>query len=219
MDQPTKREMESGKPTEDDRVEKKTKVLSAEEEEAATELKTDAIAGRFGKLTSKGVLLVYNVSKKNNVGNIFRSASAFGIVDVVVAGSRKLTTFGHKGTKKHLRFHYFEKFDDAVRYLKDDGYSICGIEIDERSQDVATHPFKGKTAFILGNEGSGLNDKAAAACDQFVYIKHAGAGTASLNVSVAAGIVLHHFCEWSGMPEAQRHDNKFVVSSSKGSEE
>lgn len=31
-----------------------------------------------------------------------------------------------------------------------------------------------------------------------------GAGTASLNVAVAASIILHHFAHWAGYPERQR---------------
>ena len=34
-------------------------------------------------------------------------------------------------------------------------------------------------------------------CDGFVKIAQFGGGTASLNVAVAAGIVLHRFYEWS----------------------
>lgn len=34
--------------------------------------------------------------------------------------------------------------------------------------------------------------------------KQYGAGTASLNVAVAASIILHHFAHWAGYPERQR---------------
>ena len=48
-------------------------------------------------------------------------------------------------------------------------------------------------------------------CDTFVYIQQYGAGTASLNVSVAASIVLHHFALWAGYQERSRHGEKFDV--------
>ena len=48
-------------------------------------------------------------------------------------------------------------------------------------------------------------------CDAFVYIQQYGAGTASLNVSVAASIVLHHFALWAGYRERGRHGEKFDV--------
>lgn len=39
----------------------------------------------------------------------------------------------------------------------------------------------------------GLSEKECEICDFFVYIPQYGGGTASLNVTVAASIVLHHF--------------------------
>jgi len=46
----------------------------------------------------------------------------------------------------------------------------------------------------------------------FVYIPQYGGGTASLNVTVAASIVLHHFAVWAGFPERGREGNKFIVA-------
>lgn len=42
-------------------------------------------------------------------------------------------------------------------------------------------------------QGTGLSAKECAICDFFIYIPQYGVGTASLNVTVAASIVLHHF--------------------------
>jgi tRNA G18 (ribose-2'-O)-methylase SpoU len=36
---------------------------------------------------------------------------------------------------------------------------IIGIEIDDSAVPVQTQPFKGNTAFMLGNEGQGLTDR------------------------------------------------------------
>ncbi len=48
-------------------------------------------------------------------------------------------------------------------------------------------------------------------CDTFVYIPQHGQGTASLNVTVATSIVLHHFAIWAGYQESSRHGFKFDV--------
>ena len=53
-------------------------------------------------------------------------------------------------------------------------------------------------------QGQGLNERQLALCDSFVYIQQYGAGTASLNVAVAASIVLHHFALWAGYGERER---------------
>mmetsp|Transcript_1488 Transcript_1488/g.2203 ORF Transcript_1488/g.2203 Transcript_1488/m.2203 type:complete len:273 (-) Transcript_1488:490-1308(-) len=74
---------------------------------------------------------------------------------------------------------------------------IVGVEIDDRSVDVESAPFVGDTAFMMGNEGQGLSEKQKSLCDGFVKISQYGNGTASLNVNVAASIVLHRFHLWS----------------------
>ncbi|KAI5057630.1 hypothetical protein GOP47_0027645 [Adiantum capillus-veneris] len=51
-----------------------------------------------------------------------------------------------------------------------------------------------------------------AICDYFIYIAQYGGGTASLNVAVAASIVLHHFAVWAGFPERSRDGHKFNVA-------
>ena len=60
-------------------------------------------------------------------------------------------------------------------------------------------------------QGTGLSEAQAKLCDGFVYIQQYGAGTASLNVSVAGSIVLHHFALWAGYPERSRHGEKYDV--------
>ena len=62
----------------------------------------------------KGYLLIHNVSKRNNVGNIIRSACAFGIEKVVYVSSRpeakktkilkEFNMFGNQGTYKNMEY-------------------------------------------------------------------------------------------------------------------
>mmetsp|Transcript_2533 Transcript_2533/g.8632 ORF Transcript_2533/g.8632 Transcript_2533/m.8632 type:complete len:106 (-) Transcript_2533:1153-1470(-) len=48
-------------------------------------------------------------------------------------------------------------------------------------------------------------------CDGFVYIPQHGCGTASLNVTVAGSIVLHHFALWAKYAETEREGYKYVL--------
>ena len=99
-------------------------------------------------------------------------------------------------------------------WLRGRGVAICGIEITPDAAPVQSHPFRGPTAFLAGSEGEGLCDAHKALCDHFVYVPHYGTGTASLNVTVATSIVLHHFGVWAGYAEAPRQAgrDKFVVA-------
>ncbi|XP_020114452.1 uncharacterized protein LOC109728449 [Ananas comosus] len=161
----------------------------------------------------ESVVVVHNVAKRHNVGTLARSAAAFGVSEVVVVGRRDFNSFGSHGSTAHLRFRHLSSLPLARRYLKEErDYDICGVEIVDGAMPVTDHPFRKSTAFLLGNEGTGLSERECEICDFFVYIPQYGGGTASLNVTVAASIVLHHFGVWAGFPERVREGNKFVVA-------
>ncbi|WVZ96207.1 hypothetical protein U9M48_041874 [Paspalum notatum var. saurae] len=199
----------------------------------------------------ESLVVVHNVAKRHNVGTLARSATAFGVAEVVVVGRRDVSAFGSHGATSHLRFRHFASLALARAYLKaskrasdslvsltpeplvppfasirwslpdtndvcvlqdERGCDICGVEITDDAKPVTAHPFRRSTAFLFGNEGTGLSQKEYEICDFFVYIPQYGGGTASLNVTVAASIVLHHFGVWAGFPERGREGNKFVVA-------
>ncbi|CAL0307247.1 unnamed protein product [Lupinus luteus] len=158
-------------------------------------------------------VVVHNIAKRHNVGTLARSATAFGVSELILVGRRDFNSFGSHGSSSHLRFRHFHSLNDARTFLKDDrDCDICGVEITNDAVPVNQHPFNKNTAFLLGNEGTGLSPKEIQICDFFVYIPHYGPGTASLNVTVAASIVLHHFGVWAGFTERPRDGNKFVVA-------
>lgn len=158
-------------------------------------------------------LIVHNVAKKHNIGTLARCATAFSVKQLCLVGSRQFNTFGAHGASEHVDFRHYPTLEDCVRDLKQNkGCAIVGVEILEGAQPVHRCPFAGSTAFMLGNEGQGLTAKQISLCDSFVYIQQYGAGTASLNVAVAASIVLHHFALWAGYAERQREGQKFVVA-------
>ncbi|GAA0164504.1 hypothetical protein Leryth_002661 [Lithospermum erythrorhizon] len=157
-------------------------------------------------------VVVHNIAKRHNVGTLARSATAFGVSEMILVGRRDFNSFGSHGSTSHLRFRHFYSLPDATEYLKEKDCDICGVEITETASAVNEHPFRRSTAFLLGNEGSGLSAKECEICDFFVYIPQYGCGTASLNVTVAASIVLHHFGVWAGFSERTREGSKFVVA-------
>jgi len=76
----------------------------------------------------------------------------------------------------------------TLRKLKDDGYFVYGLdERGEQSYDDVDWP--ARVAIVMGGEGKGLHELVKKNCDALVKIPMAGE-IASLNVSVATGIVL-----------------------------
>lgn len=158
------------------------------------------------------ILVLHNIAKKKNFGELIRTAAAMGVEEIVVVGAAKLATHGCHGTAAHIKFSHFGNFKDACEYLRDvRKATLCGVEITPDAHAVHKHPFRGTTAFLMGNEGQGLTPTQLAACEQFVYIPQHSAATASLNVNAACAVVLHHFAMWAAIPEAPREGFKYNV--------
>lgn len=114
----------------------------------------------------------------------------------------------------------YDKLQDCIEHLHTLGIKVMGVEIDPSALDVEDTDkcFEcaggGGIAFMMGNEGTGMNQKQMSLCDGFIKISQYGGGTASLNVSVAAAIVLQRFYAWSrkSSSKADRTVDKEVTS-------
>lgn len=154
-------------------------------------------------------VLLFNIAKKNNLGNLIRTANAFGAEEIIVVGKRNYHQFGSFGTAKRSRKRHFYSLDQALEYLGQLGCCICGVEIAPNAQPIEDATFDQPTAFMVGNEGDGLSPGQIQACERLVYIRQFGSG-GSINVNVAAGIVLHRFSVAAGYRENQIAGHKFV---------
>ena len=156
-------------------------------------------------------LVLYNIMKHANFGFLIRTANAFGVTEIIIVGKRAYDVGGACGTSPTTPKRHFFTLGQACEYLRNKGCSICGVEITENAVRVDRQPFQGSTAFMVGNEASGLTQEQTSHCDQFVYVPQFGTA-ASLNVNVAAGIALHHFALWANFSENGRRGHKFLPS-------
>lgn len=69
-----------------------------------------------------------------------------------MVGQPKLFLQGSHGTANHIKIRKFLTLEDAKNYLHERNVSICGVEIVPQAVDVRTHPFRGDTAIMMGNE-------------------------------------------------------------------
>ncbi len=144
------------------------------------------------------VLVADNVRSANNVGAFFRTADAFAIDQLVLCGitatppSKEI----HKtalGAEQTVRWSYSGSTIEAVERLKEEGYTIIAIEQVEGSVMLDTFKVESgkRYALVVGNEVEGVSQEVVDMCDQFIEIPQEGTKH-SLNVSVAAGVVLWH---------------------------
>jgi 23S rRNA (guanosine2251-2'-O)-methyltransferase len=145
---------------------------------------------------AKLLVVLDGVEDPHNLGAIVRTAHAAGAAAVVIPGRRAagLTETVSKaaaGALEHLPVARVVNISQTLENLKKRGFWIYGL--DERGQEqYDTADYAQPTVFVLGAEGKGLHELVRKHCDALVRIPLAGR-IASLNVSVAAGIVLF---EW-----------------------
>lgn len=146
------------------------------------------------------VLILHNLRSAENVGSIFRTADAAGAAKIYCTGytPSPKDRFGRKrrdiaksalGAEEIISWEEVKSPGELIIALKNKGFFIVGIEQAKNSVNYREIPEKSKTAFIFGNEVEGIPQEILKNCDQIAEIPMKGRKE-SLNVSVAAGIIL-----------------------------
>ena len=138
------------------------------------------------------VLLVFNIQSNTNIGQLIRTANAFGVEEICVVGRKKFSTFGNQRTSSTTKIRHFFHINEALKHYQHGGYELVGIEITDNAVSINQVEFKRDTVFILGNEGSGIQLSILEQCDYCIFIPQFGSG-ASINVNTASGIVFNAF--------------------------
>ncbi len=145
-------------------------------------------------------VILPDIRSTHNVGSIFRTADAAGVSRVYLSGytPKPIDRFGRAdtaiaktalGAERFVPWEYARDTGRLVKRLKAEGWRVVGVEQDARAGDYRKLNRSGKIAFMFGNEVSGLSPGLRALCDELIEIPMQGQKE-SLNVSVAAGIVL-----------------------------
>ena len=140
-------------------------------------------------------LLLDRITDVRNIGAIARSADAFGVHAIVIPskGTALINSEAIKssaGALNHIPVCREEFLDLTIRDLKDKGLSI--IACTEKTDNlIADLKVDGPKAVIMGSEENGISPKHIKLADHKAKINMVG-NVESLNVSVAAGIILHH---------------------------
>lgn len=151
-------------------------------------------------MKNKVAVLLHNIRSTHNVGSIFRTADAAGVSHIYLSGYTPTPTdrFGRArkdiaktalGAEKTVPWARSPSASSLVEELKKEGWKIIGIEQDARSRDYRSFSMQAPTLFIFGNEVRGLSAPLRGLCDELLEIPMHGKKE-SLNVSVAAGIIL-----------------------------
>ncbi len=142
------------------------------------------------------VVVLDGVEDPHNFGAIVRTAHAAGANAVIVPERRaapltETVARSAAGALEYVPIARVTNISRTLERLKENNFWIYGL--DERGTELYDKvDFNAPTAIVLGGEGKGLHQLVQKHCDVLVRIPMSGA-VSSLNVSVAAGLVLF---EW-----------------------
>lgn len=142
------------------------------------------------------IAILENIRSAYNVGSVFRTADAFLIESIYITGYTAKPP--HKeiiktalGAQDSVDWKYFENTEAAIKHAKENNFRVFAVE--QVVGSITLNDFSElsleKVAFIFGNEVAGLEQETILQCDGCIEIPQMGMKH-SLNISVAAGIVL-----------------------------
>lgn len=145
------------------------------------------------------VLVLHNIRSTHNVGSIFRTADAAGVSKVYLTGYTPTPKDRFGRTQKDIaktalgaeEYIPWEEGDvtRVFKKLKGEGFEVVCVEQDARAVSADKYKLGKKTALVFGNEVRGVSKQLRDKSDTIVEIPMRGKKE-SLNVSVAAGVVL-----------------------------
>ncbi len=145
-------------------------------------------------------IILHNLRSAHNVGAIFRTADASAISHMYLTGYTPAPLDRFKrpqgeiaktalGAEKAISWTSARSLSRVMRSLRANGVRIVGVEQDARARDYRLFKPEGATAFLFGNEVTGLAPSIRTSCDDLVEIPMLGMKE-SLNVATTAGIIL-----------------------------
>ena len=139
------------------------------------------------------VLVLDHLKASFNVPKIFRSAEAFGAREIHLVNIGPFDPAPAKGAFRKVPARFHDSFAQAYDALVAEGYSIFALTPGGESQSIIGVEFPQRSAFVLGHEERGLSFDLADWPDiRPLHIPQFGE-VESLNVSVAASIVMYEY--------------------------
>lgn len=141
------------------------------------------------------ILILDRITDVRNFGAIARSALAFGVHGIVIpvnhsAEVNHIAVKASAGALWSLKVCRMPNLEDTIRELKSMGLSILGADSNRAEKSLDEMDLSVPTAIVMGSEGLGIRRELLQMLDERFAIQHTST-IDSLNVAVAAGIVLH----------------------------
>lgn len=137
---------------------------------------------------------IENLQHDFNIGTIVRNANAFLAHTVHIVGKRRWNRRGAMVTDRYQHIEYHASVADFVTWCNEANLPLIGLDIRQASKPLESSTLPKRCVLVFGQEGPGLSDDMADACDRVLHITQYGS-TRSINVGVASGIIMHRWTE------------------------
>ncbi|MCX7744566.1 MAG: RNA methyltransferase [Flavobacteriales bacterium] len=175
---------------------------------------SDTVAGRTRYIT----VVLEDLYQSHNASAVLRTCDCFGVQDVHIIENAHRFQIAHeivRGASKWLTIQKYNLPDSnnteiCLKSLKNKGYQIIGTTPHIEDTNLEEMDLTSPIALVFGTEKKGLSTEARKHCDGYMKVPMYGF-TESLNISVCAGISLHHLIwkirqsniSWQLSPEEQ----------------
>lgn len=150
------------------------------------------------------LVVLVDVHDPENVGSILRTAWTLGAAGVLLTAgcadpySRRVMRTS-MGAALTLPVAVVDDLSGALSRLRDASFQLAASVVDPAATPLEAFASPERLALLLGTEGGGLDPAAVAACDHRITIPMADDAD-SLNVAVAAGVLIHRLARPASRP-------------------
>ena len=142
-----------------------------------------------------------------NLSRVLRTAGCLGVRRVIACGSAKVIrkiarnsvddgdvpADGEAAAEPTVELEVHRTLPPVLKELRAEGYQLVALEQTTGSQSIYDFRFERKTALVVGNERSGLDEESLALVQRVVEIPMFGLPYA-LNVATATAMALYEYC-------------------------
>ena len=141
------------------------------------------------------VIILDHLQDPLNIGRIMESCLLFGFDSVILSDNcadiyNEKCLDNCKGALYSLNI-YICDISKEISYLQNNGYKVFATGLRNNTKTLHDIEVLDKMAFVLGNEGSGVEDSIMDICDEIIKIDMCNID--SLNVSMAGAIIMYNF--------------------------
>ncbi|MGL6234039.1 MAG: TrmH family RNA methyltransferase [Segniliparus sp.] len=150
----------------------------------------DAVVADLDRKRHPFHVVIENLAHDANIGTIVRTANAFLAEAVHIVGKRRWNRRGAMVTDRYQHVHHHATAQEFAGYAAEHGLAVVAVDNTHGAEPIEAFALPRRCALLFGQEGSGLSPELRATAQSAVAIAQFGS-TRSINVGVAAGIVMH----------------------------